>query len=79
MPIRRAVKLVEKAVVETDKADLFKLYLADRPRMKKIISFNEYMSKIGYTKHLKYEMDTRSSEEIYDELKGIMSKFERKE
>lgn len=76
MNFRSARKLVDKAIIEQEKQEQFKLYLVDRQNMRKIISFEEYLSKVGFTKHINVSIDKRKSEEIYNEIEEIYKKFE---
>lgn len=75
MDFRSAKRLVDKAIIESEKDELFKLYLTDRPRMKDTISFNDYLTRLGYSKHIEMNIDKRDTEEIYNELEEIYKKF----
>jgi len=71
MNFRSAKKLVDTAITETEKGDLFKIYLADRPRMKEIISFDDYLKRAGFKQHIKLNLDKRSDDEIMNEMAEI--------
>lgn len=75
MNFRSAKKLIDKAFEEEEKETFFRVYLVDRLRMEKVISFNEYLTKIGYKKHLKYILDKRPTEDILNEVKDVEIKL----
>jgi hypothetical protein len=76
LKFNRAKKLVDKAIRESEKEDLFRIYLVDRGRMEKIISFNEFATKAGFNT---VEIDKRSDEEIHAELEEVLNKIKHRE
>ncbi|MCK9191257.1 MAG: hypothetical protein M0P10_06915 [Sphaerochaetaceae bacterium] len=74
MPFHRAIKLINKANIEREKDKLFALYTSAYPHMTKenYMSFDEFAEKaMPSEKHY----DTRSKEEIMDEIEEIKKKF----
>ena len=73
IPFSQSIKLIEKATEEETREQLFRLYLVDRPNMTRETakSFNQY-----YDEHIiqNVKLDTRSQEEIMEDLLSIERK-----
>ncbi|HEY5555862.1 hypothetical protein [Acetobacterium sp.] len=76
MPYRSAAKLIIKAAEQNTKDLLFKLYNSIYPNMgkKTFVSFDEFYKKAVPKK---IELDTRSKDEIMQEIKIIQRRFEQ--
>lgn len=76
MPLSKSIKLIEKAQEEETREYAFRIYLAAYPNMGKenFKSFNEFWEEI---KPKKVEVDTRSKEEIMEEIMDIEKSFEK--
>lgn len=71
LKIKYALKLVAKAMKEENRNQLFQLYLSDRPRMERIISFDDYLNRVGFKDYTETKYDNRSADEILNELNLI--------
>ncbi len=73
MKIKFLAKLIQKALEDEEKELLFRMYLTDRPHIDKKgpKTFTEYYEKYRTPR---YEVDTRSKDEIMEELIKIQKK-----
>lgn len=73
LPIRQAVKLLEKGTEERDNERLFQMYILDRQRMdqKTYMSFTEYCERI---KGVQQPINNRPKDELMEELGFIPRK-----
>lgn len=68
LPLRRAVKLINKARKLEDRETMFRYYLTILPRMEKVISFEQFVEENTPRKVI---IDTRSQDEIMADILKI--------
>lgn len=76
LPLHKAVKQIEFAKEEETREYAFRIYLASYPNMdkKNFITFNEFYENL---RPRKVVMDTRSQEEIMEEIIEIEMSFRK--
>jgi wyosine [tRNA(Phe)-imidazoG37] synthetase (radical SAM superfamily) len=76
LPLKRGIKLLKKAMEEDTKEYAYRIYLAAYPNMdkKNFKTFNEFWEE---TKPQNVIIDTRSEDEIMEEILEIDKKFKK--